>query len=142
MCFSILHFNVTKRNIMKFDEFKNYVKNQPYFRSNLFPLITKHPGFLRRQVSEWVSKGRIIELKRSLYTLRDAFEEKTISNYLLANIIYSPSYVSLESALSHYGMIPERIEVTTSVTSKKTQAFENRFGKFIYRHLKQTCYEY
>lgn len=127
---------------MKYDEFKALVKKYPYFRSNLFPLITDNPGFLRRQVSEWVKKDRIVELKRGLYTLQEALEDKSVSGYLLANVIYSPSYISLESALSHYGMIPERVEIITSVASKKTQTFENKFAKFIYRHIKQNCFDY
>lgn len=127
---------------MKFATFRELIKKYPFFRSNLFPLLTDNPNFLRRQVVDWVKQGRLIELKRGIYTLSEKWEDKTLSPYLLANIIYSPSYISLESALSHYNLIPERVEVITSVTSKKTQTFENKFGKFTYRHIKQSCYEF
>ena len=58
------------------------------------------------------------------------------ADLIAANLIYRPSYVSLHSALSHYGMIPEFVAHTTSVSTLKTARFINELGTFDYRHIK------
>lgn len=121
---------------MKFSEFRLLVKNYPLFRSNSFEHITNNVPLLRRQITEWVAKGYILALKRGIYTLAEA----KCSNYFLANQIYTPSYISLESALSYYGLIPEAVYATTSVTTKKTAHFENYYGRFSYHHCKISLY--
>ncbi len=105
---------------MKFSAFRSVVKGYPLFRSNLFEHITDNVPLLRRQITEWVAKGYILVLKRGIYMLSEEFRVTRCSNYFLANQLYTPSYVSLESALSYYGLIPEAVYATTSVTTKKT----------------------
>lgn len=126
---------------MNFETFKAKVRNLPFFRSNIFTHLEKNTGFLRRQVSEWVDKGYLLQLKRGVYTLREEDRGRPLSTYFLANQLYSPSYISLESALSYYGFIPERVEAITSVSSKKTQQFSNPMGNFTYRHIKPELFE-
>jgi hypothetical protein len=58
----------------------------------------------------------------------------------LANLIYGPSYVSLEWALSYYGMIPERVEEVTSVTLKRKQSFLTPLRTFSYQHINPLAY--
>jgi len=58
----------------------------------------------------------------------------------VANRIYAPSYISLHSALSFYGMIPEEVVQLTSVTTLKTAKFENDFGTFHYQNVKTSLY--
>jgi len=126
---------------MDFEDFKAKVRKFPFFRSNIFMHLDKNTGFLRRQVSEWVDKGYLLQLKRGIYALRAEDQTNPLSAYFLANQLYSPSYISLESGLSYYGFIPERVEAITSVTSKKTQQFSNPMGNFIYRHIKPELFE-
>lgn len=125
---------------MNYTEFREKVKKYPFFRSNIFEHLTNKPAVLRRQVSDWLKKGYVLQLKRGMYTLREDDRTAKLSAYLLANALYSPSYISLETALSYYGFIPERVPIITSIASKKTQQFSNPCGDFIYRHLKHACY--
>jgi hypothetical protein len=125
---------------MNYAAFREKVKKYPFFRSNIFPHITDNVSMLRRQVSEWVSKGYIVQLKRGMYTLRTEDRLASLSVYFLANNLYSPSYISLETALSHYGFIPERVNAITSVSTKKTQRFTNFVGNFIYHNVKLSMY--
>ena len=81
-------------------------------------------------------------MKRSMYIIANKSNRCPVSNLFLANHLVSPSYVSLETALSHYRLIPERIESITSITSKKTRRYQNPLGHFIYRHVKQSCYTF
>ena len=64
--------------------------------------------------------------------MNPTYSGKRISTELIANHLYSPSYVSMSSALSWYGLIPERVYLTQSVTIKHSRKFENTFGKFEY----------
>ncbi|MBN1374257.1 hypothetical protein JW962_02905 [Candidatus Dojkabacteria bacterium] len=90
------------------------------------------PSFYRNRLIEWLDKRYIIRLRRDRYMFSDTdiFESRL---FHIANRIYSPSYLSLETALSYYGLIPETVYSITSVTTRKTNEFENNLGKFMYR---------
>ena len=97
------------------------------------------PFFYRNRLIEWLEKGYIIRLRRDRYM----FSDTDISGsrlFYVANRIYSPSYLSLETALSYYGFIPETVYSITSVTTRKTNEFENTFGKFTYRTLNSNLF--
>jgi len=64
------------------------------------------------------------------------------SKETLANLIYGPSYISLEYALSFYGFIPERVEGITSVTNKRNKFFDTPIGIFSYRYINPSLYSY
>jgi len=90
------------------------------------------------QLSNWVDKNYLIKLKNGLYTFRGNVEKlkcEQISFYL-----YQPSYISLEKALSHYGLIPEMVYNCTSVTPKITRTFRNELGVFIFKHIKKELF--
>lgn len=86
------------------------------------------------QLSKWAKSGDLQPVKRGVYKLAD-FEIK--DSFILANFLYSPSYISLETALNYYSIIPDIPFAVTSATTKKTTNFLTKeYGKFIYRHLK------
>ena len=78
-------------------------------------------------------KGILIRLKRGLYVVSPEFSGKELSVGLIANHLYGPSYVSLHWALSWYGLIPERIDTITSITTRHTREFMNTLGCFTFR---------
>lgn len=125
---------------MKYSHFRAIVKRHPYFRSTTLPQLLGSGRVTLRQLNDWVKKGYVIQLKRGMYTLCDDDRSVGLSRYVLANELYSPSYVSLESALSYYGIIPEAVQSITSMTSKKTQSFQNEYGQFYYHHIKPNAY--
>lgn len=81
-------------------------------------------------------KGAFIRLKKGFYCLKRYFPQE----FSLANNLYSPSYVSLDSALSYYHLIPETIYSVTSITSKPTREFEVNGRLFEYRKIKKQAY--
>ncbi len=121
---------------MKLTEFKQRMRPYPLFTSQALCGLQPDTNTLRRQLSEWVKKGFVIQLKRGVYTLTDQDRNQPLSLFFVANQLYYPSYVSLESALSHYGLIPEKVTQHTSISTKKTQAFSNALGEFNYYHVK------
>ncbi len=98
------------------------------------------PGEVRRQLSRWVASGRLIQLRRGLYALAPPYAGTAPSVLALASRIRVPSYVSLQSALSYHGIIPESVPVVTSVTTNRPGRFETRLGGFLYRHLKRDLF--
>ncbi len=86
------------------------------------------------------TSGEIIRLKRGLYVLNASQYGYPPSAPICSNHIYGPSYLSLQWALSHYGLIPERIQTLTAVTLKHTRSFENKLGYFTYRQVPRAYY--
>jgi predicted transcriptional regulator of viral defense system len=125
---------------MRYDEFRAIYERRPVFRTSSFVHL-KNPKNIKDRITEWVEAGKVIRLKRGLYTLRDEDRLKNYSNYFFSNQIYSPSYVSLEAALQYYGFIPEAVRTITAVTTKKTCDFENKLGWFVYYHIKTELFK-
>src|SRR3990170_1551453 len=88
----------------------------------------------RAKLSRLLKSGALIRVKKGLYVFSQNYRRGSISMEMLANMIYGPSYVSLEWALRYYGMIPERVEEITSVTIKRQAHFDTPIGRFTYEH--------
>jgi predicted transcriptional regulator of viral defense system len=93
------------------------------------------PAEVRRQVSRWVASGRLVQLRRGLYAIAPPHAREPPDPLVVAVRLHGPSYVSLESALAHHGVIPELVPVVTSVTTGRPRRFETPLGVFAYRHL-------
>ena len=89
----------------------------------------------RDRISALLADDSVIRVRKGLYVFGDRYRRAPLSRELLANLIYGPSYVSLDYALSRYGMIPERVENVTSVTTSENRRFTTPFGVFTYRPL-------
>jgi predicted transcriptional regulator of viral defense system len=93
-----------------------------------------------RTISYLLKKGDLIRVKKGLYVLGDRVRTGLVSKELLSNLIYGPSYISQEYALSFYGLIPEKVEAITSMTPKKNKLFKTPVGVFLYRYLNSKLY--
>jgi predicted transcriptional regulator of viral defense system len=98
------------------------------------------PQIMRNQVTRWVKSHQLFQLKRGLYFFNDNERDAKGTNLFCANKIYAPSYISLETALSLYGIIPEGVSVVTSVTSKITKKFRNSLGYFTYQRIRTNAF--
>lgn len=76
------------------------------------------PNLDKRRLFEWKEKGYIVKIRNEWYCLPE-FLKDPFSSWIIANLVHSPSYISLESALNYYGLIPEGVYMTTSVTTKR-----------------------
>lgn len=95
-------------------------------------------GHLRKprdKIRRLLAGGDIVRVRKGLYTFGDPYRRGPISRELLANLIHGPSYVSGDYALSYHSLIPERIEIVTSVTPGRSRTFTTPFGTFAYRSL-------
>jgi len=95
----------------------------------------------RDKITDMLRQGIIIRVKKGLYVFGDKYRRHPYSRELLANLVYGPSYVSLDYALAYYGIIPERAEALTSVTLSRSRKFSTPVGLFIYRQIPARAYE-
>ncbi|MEX0986530.1 MAG: hypothetical protein WD052_03555 [Bacteroidales bacterium] len=86
----------------------------------------------RNKIANLEIKEKLIRLKRGMYVVSPNVSGKLLSTELIANHLYGPSYVSMESALRYYGLIPENIYMVRSLTTKRSRVFENQISRFEY----------
>ena len=121
---------------MRFYEIKEKAKNYPIFAlEDIFKWFPKAKrGTILNQLSFWAKRGLIENICRGVYKIVDG---ELKDPFILSNFIYSPSYISLESALNYYGIIPDIPFGITSVTLNKTKIFKTKkYGVFYYHHIK------
>lgn len=94
----------------------------------------------RDKISRLVHGGDIVRMKKGLYLFGEGLRKKPISKMYLANLLHGPSYVSLEYALSHHSLIPERVTEVTSVTPGRSKRYHTPVGYFSYHHIPLSCF--
>ncbi len=122
---------------MQFVEFQNRLSVYHVF--SLRDILKIIPNFNRIQLDRWEKNAYLKKIKRGFYCLTNQELNRNFLFYI-ANKIYAPSYVSLETALKYYGLIPEEIFQITSVSAKKATSFETSVGNFRYRHVKSSLF--
>lgn len=73
------------------------------------------------KISELIKNGELVSLRRGLYVLGPKTDLPMPESFLIANHLRGPSYVSLETALSYWGFIPERTYEISSITVKPSK---------------------
>ena len=91
-------------------------------------------------VKRAIAAGEIIQVRRGLYCLAPKYHREKTNPFSLAQLIYGPSYVSLESALSWHGWIPEAVYTVTCVSYKRSNKFDTTFGQFNYTRVPQNVF--
>ncbi len=86
------------------------------------------------KIHELIKSGELVQLRRGLFIAGAGLKIEKPSNFLLANHLRGPSYVSMETALSHWGLIPERVYEITSITLKSAALYQTSIGRFQYLH--------
>ena len=94
----------------------------------------------RDKITSLLRKGAIIRVKKGIYIFGERYRRRPFSREILANMLYGPSYVSLETALHHHGLIPERVEAMTSVTDGRGRRFFTPVGLFLYHGVPGKAY--
>ncbi|MFC1631406.1 hypothetical protein ACFL2I_02520 [Candidatus Omnitrophota bacterium] len=105
---------------------------------NLFP--KEKIKTLKNNLGRWVKMGRFVKLRRNLYEFIEPGLELNIPDVYVANQLYLPSYISLETALSIYNLIPGVAAQLTSLTTRPTREFRNRYGWFLYRSCQKRAF--
>jgi predicted transcriptional regulator of viral defense system len=98
-----------------------------------------NPDFNRINLVNWQNKGYLIKLRNGWYRFAEVPSDESLL-FLIANRIYSPSYVSFHSAAAWHGMIPEAVFTITSATTIKTANYTNQDGAFKYITIKSSLF--
>ena len=110
------------------------------FDYNFLLDILKSYKYPRNKIKKLIESKKIIRVKKGIYVFGEELSLEPYSLETLANMIYGPSYISLEYALSFYGMIPELVKTVTSVTNKRNKLFKTELGEFSYKYINPKIY--
>lgn len=121
---------------MEFARLLEIVGDAPVFETALLLAGDVDPNDVRRQLSRWTSSGRLYQLRRGVYALAPPYQKTQPHPFVVANALLQPSYVSLQAALAHYGLIPDYTPVVTSVTTARPAQWATPLGEYTFRHLK------
>lgn len=122
---------------MQFKQFRLKMKKSIFSKEEAqIVAFDTAPSTFKLQLHQWVRAGDLIKLKRGLYVFSDTRVDKVD----VARRLYSPSYISLEYALSLYGLIPDVPFSVTLVTPKITRKFNTSYGQFVYRKIKKEAF--
>ena len=94
----------------------------------------------RQKVRSLEHEKKIIRLKKGLYVVNPKVSGAVVSTELIANTLYAPSYVSMSTALRYYGLIPEAVYLTQSMTVKHARSFDTPFGQFDYMFINREAF--
>ena len=120
---------------MDFARLLDLVGDEPVFESALLLAGRVDVNDVHRQLSRWSATGRVVQLRRGVYALGRPYRKSEPHPFVVANLLAHGSYVSMESALAYYGLIPEHVPLVTSVTVARPARFETPLGRFEFRHV-------
>lgn len=132
---SAIHDYLEKR--MNYIRFKDHFNNMLLF--SVGDIRKVEPNFYQDRLTDWLKHGYIKRIIKNYYIFSDSkITEDTL--FFIANKIYQPSYISMESALSFYSLIPDQIFAITSLSSKKTSTFTTPVATFLFNTIKPSLF--
>ena len=134
------------RNEKKSSKVRNLIEKLPVFSLGNLKILNLSEEYLRIFLSRETKTGRVIRLKKGLYTSKIFVEKmKNKSRYsdfleFIAGKIYEPSYLSLDYVLYENNLLTEMPVNFTLITKNKTAVFSNELGNFIYHKIKDELF--
>lgn len=111
----------------------------PVKHTTLLSILSEY-RYPNNKIGRMVEKGLLVPIKKGFYAVSPEITGTPISLPLVANLLYGPSYVSMDYALSYYGIIPERVVEITSMTTSRGKMFDLPIGRFSYIHAPVALY--
>ncbi len=115
------------------NQLRKTIPTEEFDYTFLTSALSEYSG-VRQKINRLLRDGVITRVKKGLYVFGTQYNREPVCKEALANLIYGPSYISLEYALGYYGLIPERVELVTSVTPKRDKKFKTPLGYFDYKY--------
>jgi len=125
---------------MNIIEIKKQISTPVFSHEILEDILISQISNVNAKISYMVNKGELTRLKKGLYTFGEDYQTTSIDMISIANILYAPSYVSFDYALSYYGLIPERVYEITSATMRMKKEFNTPLGRFTYKPVPLQAY--
>jgi predicted transcriptional regulator of viral defense system len=122
------------------EKIKGFIPNDFFSDAELMRILPNSANSRYGLVKRAIASGDIIHVRRGLYVLSKKHQRAGIDLMELAQVVYAPSYISLESALSYHGWIPEGVRTTTSVSRNRSREFTTPLGVFSYSRMPKYNY--
>ena len=126
---------------MGFQENIQAYSEQPINKQLLLDLLKEYKRPYDK-IDELVKQEVLVQLKRGLYIPGAKLDIDPPEPLLIANHLFGPSYISLDTALSHWGLIPERVYEISSVTTNNSKMYKTAVGRFSYRNMPLPYYSF
>jgi predicted transcriptional regulator of viral defense system len=124
---------------MSFEELRKRVQGEIFDYQMLIHYLKEYKK-PRDKISLLLKNESIIRIRKGIYIFGPQYQKRAISLEILASLIYSPSYISLEYALSKYGLIPERVVTVTSICLSRSKTFQTPLAPFSYSKRSSSVY--
>lgn len=121
-------------------EIRNLFGTTVFTNDTLVEILKSDIKNINEKIMRMVKNEELIRIKRGIYCLGQKYRQIEPNPISVANLLYAPSYVSFEYALSYYGMIPERVDEITSATMKHPKLFSTPLGRYSYRKISTNAY--
>lgn len=121
---------------MEFERLLELIGDEPVFETALLLAGQVTPDLVRLQLTRWTKGGRLYQLRRGLYALAPPYQKVKPHPFLVANRMQRASYVSGISALAFYGLIPDTVQITTSMSAGRPERRDTPLGVFEFRRIK------
>lgn len=121
-------------------DIRNQISTTIFTHDTLAGVLEPHIKNINEKIMRMVKKEELTRIKRGLYCMGPKYRLQESNPISVANVLYSPSYVSFEYALSYYGMIPERVDEITSATLKHPKLYTTPIGRYSYRKIYESAY--
>jgi len=121
-------------------DIKNKINTSVFTHEMLYDILKNRFSNVNEKISNMIKKNDIIRLKRGIYFFNSKYNTTPLDKISVANILYTPSYVSFEYALSYHGLIPERVYGVTSATLRLKKAYDTPIGRFDYIKVPQKAF--
>ncbi len=127
---------------MNIYQLSQQISTSVFTREILASILSPHVNNVNAKISYMVKKGELIRLKKGVYVFGKNYRPAPVDMISAANLLYAPSYVSFEYALSHHGLIPERVYEITSATMRIKKSFTTPIGRFTYKVVPVRAYAF
>jgi predicted transcriptional regulator of viral defense system len=120
---------------MKFGELVRLTSSIPCFQTSYLSAGNTLPQ-VRLQLDRWEKAGKVVKVTKSVYSLAPPYIKIRPTPFAISSILRPSSYISLQSALGFYGMIPEYVPSTVAITTGRPWQIQSPLGRFVFRHIK------
>lgn len=126
---------------MEFERLLETIGDEPIFETSLLLAGKINPSIVRLQLNRWTKNGRIYQLRRGLYAVAPPYQRTRPHPFAIANRLQRASYISMQSALAFYDLIPDTVNVAVSVTAGRPERLKTPLGIFEFRHIKPDLFK-
>jgi predicted transcriptional regulator of viral defense system len=121
---------------MEFKHLLELLGDEPIFETSLLLAGNINPNTVRLQLNRWTKTGRLYPLRRGLYAVAPPYQRTKPHPFVIANRLQRASYISMQSSLAFYNLIPDTVNVTMSVTAGRPERLKTPLGIYEFKHIK------